>query len=130
MTNIEIIQELYRTFEAKDYEAFRQICDPNLKWIQNQGFPNGSINYGADAVIDNVFKAFNLDWESWSFKIEEYLDAGTSVIVIGFYEGVHRVSRKSFRSDTAHVYDLVDGKVTRFRQFADTKVIWDAILSK
>lgn len=129
MTNIEIIQELYRTFREKDYEAFQQICDTNLKWIQNQGFPNGSTNFGADAVIDNVFKAFNRDWSSWSFKIEEYLDAGTSVIVIGFYEGTHQVSGKSFHSEAVHVYDLVNGKVTRFRQFADTKVIWDAIVS-
>lgn len=128
MTNIEVVQELYRTFKNRDYEAFRGICDPDLEWMQNQGFPKGSTNYGADAVIDNVFKAFNHDWSSWSFQIEEYLDAGTSVIVIGFYEGIHRISGKSFRSDAAHVYDLMNSKVTRFRQFADTKVIWDAIV--
>ncbi len=127
MTNIEVIQELYRTFRDKDYEEFRQICSPNLEWIQNEGFPKGSTNYGADAVIENVFKAFNNDWESWKFEIQEYLDTGNSVIVIGFYEGVHQVSKKSFRSNAAHVYDLVNGKVTRFRQFADTKVIWDAM---
>lgn len=128
MTNIEVIQELYRTFENKDYEAFRQICDRDLEWIQNQGFPNGSTNYGADAVINNVFKAFNREWLTWSFKIEEYLDAGTCVIVTGFYQGTHRSSSKSFRSDAAHLYDLVNGKITRFRQFADTKVIWDAMV--
>lgn len=127
MSNIEVIQELYRTFKDKDYEGFRQICSPNLEWIQNEGFPKGSTNYGADAVIENVFKAFNNDWEFWKFQIKEYLNAGNSVIVIGFYEGVHQVSKKSFRSNAAHVYDLVNGKVTRFRQFADTKVIWDAI---
>ena len=128
MTNIEVVRELYRTFKDKDYEAFRLICDRNLIWIQNQGFPNGSTNYGADAVIDNVFKAFNRDWLSWSFEIEEYLDADTRVIVIGYYRGSHRISRKSFRSNVAHVYDLTNNKVTRFRQFADTKVIWDAMV--
>lgn len=126
MSNIELIKELYRTFANKDYEAFRQICDPNLIWIQNKGFPNGSINYGVDAVIDNVFKAFDRDWQSWSFQIEEYLDASTSVVVIGFYQGVH-LSERSFCSSAVHIYDLANSKVTRFRQFADTKVIWDAI---
>ena len=126
MTNIDVIQELYRAFRDRDYEAFRYLCDPDLEWIQNRGFPNGSTNYGADAVINNVFKAFNHDWSSWSFNIEEYLDTGTAVIVIGFYQGTHKFSKKSFRSDATHIYDLVSGKVTRFRQFADTKVIWDA----
>lgn len=129
MNNIEVIKELYRTFRNNDYKTFRELCDPNLKWIQNQGFPNGVTNYGADAVIENVFKAFSLDWSSWSFNIEEYLDASTAIIVIGYYQGTHKVSGKSFRSDATHIYDLVGGKVTRFRQFADTKVIWDAIVS-
>ncbi|MEM8674834.1 MAG: nuclear transport factor 2 family protein [Cyanobacteria bacterium P01_G01_bin.67] len=127
MTNIEIIRELYRTFKDKDYEAFRQLCDRDLIWIQNQGFPHGSTTHGANEVIDNVFKRFDSDWQSWSFEIEEYLDAGTSVIVVGLYQGVHRVSEKSFHSSAVHIYDLVRGKVTRFRQFADTKVIWDVI---
>jgi len=127
MTNIEIIQELYRTFRDKDYDAFRQICSPNLEWIQNPGFPNGSTHYGAEAVIENVFKAFNNDWESWRFEIEEYLDAANSVIVIGFYQGIHQASKNPFRSNAAHIYDLLNCKVIKFRQFADTKSIWDAI---
>ena len=127
MNKIDLIQELYRAFSEKDYDAFRKICSPNLEWIQNEGFPNGSTRCGAEAVIDGVFKAFNNDWDSWQFQIEEYLDAGCSVVVLGFYEGIHRVSRKSFRSPAAHVYDLMDDKVTRFRQFTDTKVIWDAM---
>ena len=128
MNNIEVIKELYRTFRNNDYKAFRNLCHPDLKWIQNRGFPNGVTNYGADAVIENVFKAFNFDWSSWSFNIEEYLDASTAIIVIGYYQGTHKVSGKSFRSDATHIYDLVGGKVIRFRQFADTKVIWEAIV--
>lgn len=127
MNNIQVIQELYRAFREKDYNSFRQICIPDLVWIQNEGFPRGSSHYGVDAVIEEVFKAFNNDWEAWQFHIEEYLDAGRSVIVLGVYEGIHRVSQKSFRSSAAHIYDLVDGKVVRFRQFTDTKVIWDAM---
>ena len=58
-----------------------------------------------------MFKAFNNDWESWSFAIEQYLDAGETIIVIGCYTGNHRQSGKSFSSPAAHVYDLKDGKV-------------------
>ncbi len=128
MTNIEVIQELYRAFAAKDYDAFRRICHADLEWIQNPGFPNGGHHKGADTVIAKVFQRFNTDWREWRFRIEEYLDTGATVIVIGFYEGVHAQSDKHFHSAAAHVYDLREGKVVRFRQFADTKVIWDAML--
>jgi hypothetical protein len=127
MSNVEVIEELYRAFREKDYDAFRQLCTPDIAWIQNEGFPGGSTYYGAEAVIENVFKAFNQHWDSWKFHIEESLDAGRSVIVIGFYKGIHRTTHKSFRSPATHIYDLVNGKVAKFRQFTDTKVICDAM---
>lgn len=127
MTKLEVIQELYRAFREKDYDAFLRICAPDLEWIQNEGFPRGTTHRGAEAVVKGVFKAFNNDWESWSFDIEQYLDAGETIIVIGSYAGRYRVSGKSFRSPAAHVYDICNGKVSRFRQFTDTKVIWDAM---
>ena len=127
MSNLEVIQELYRAFREKDYDAFLRICTPDLEWIQNEGFPRGSTHKGAQTVVEKVFKAFNDDWESWSFAIAQYLDAGETIIVIGCYTGKHHQSGKSFSSPAAHVYDLRGGKVYRFRQFADTKVIWDAM---
>ena len=127
MTNLEIIQELYRAFREKDFDRFLRICTPDLEWIQNEGFPRGATYRGGEAVIEGVFKAFNQDWEFWSFEIEQYLDAGETIIVIGRYAGRHRKTGKSFRSPAAHVYDLRDRKIFRFRQFTDTKLIWDAM---
>jgi ketosteroid isomerase-like protein len=127
MTNLEVIQELYRAFREKDYDAFLRICTSDLEWIQSESFPRGATHRGAEAVVEGVFKAFNNDWESWSFDIEQYLDAGETIVVIGSYAGRHRLSGKSFRSPAAHVYDICDGKVFRFRQFTDTKVIWNAM---
>lgn len=126
-SNIEIIQELYRSFREKDYDAFLQVCTPDLQWIQNEGFPRGTTYQGAEAVVDRVFKAFNDDWEAWSFEIEQWLDAGETIVVIGSYIGEHRLPGRVLRSPAAHVYDLQNGKVWRFRQFTDTQLIWDAM---
>lgn len=128
MTNLEVVQELYRAFRAKDYEAFLHICTPDLEWIQNEGFPQGATYQGAAAVVEGVFKSNNERWEMFSFHIDQYLDAGDSVIVTGAYVGRHRQSQKSLRAAAAHIYDLIDGKVCRFRMFADTKTIWDSMV--
>lgn len=127
MNNIEIIQELYRAFREKDYDAFLRITTEDLEWIQNEGFPGGATRKGASEVIEKVFKVNDNNWEDFSYQIEQILDAGNSIIAIGRYAGHHRVSGKSMRAVTAHVYDLRDGKVWRFRMFADTKTIWDAM---
>lgn len=127
MNNIELIKELYRSFKEKDYKAFARICSPDLIWHQNPGFPNGSTHYGANEVVKNVFQVFNNEWESFRYFIDEMRDLGDGVLVVGAYEGKHRRSGKTFRSEAIHLYSIQDGKVAHFRQFTDTKVIWDAM---
>ena len=127
MNNIEVIQELYRAFREKDYDAFLRISTEDLEWVQNEGFPGGATHKGASEVVERVFKANNNNWEGFAYEIKEILDAGTTVIVIGMYSGRHHVSSKFMRAAAAHVYDLRDGKICRFRMFADTKTIWDAM---
>lgn len=128
MSNLEVVQELYRAFREKDHDAFRLLCTPDLEWIQNEGFPDSATYRGAEAVIHGVFKANDERWDHFSFHIEQYLEAGDSVMVIGAYRGRHRRSQKPLHAVAAHLYQLVDGKVSCFRMFADTKTIWDAML--
>jgi len=128
MTNLEIVQELYRAFCEKNYDAFLNICTPDLEWIQNEGFPKGTTYQGAASVIEGVFKSNDDRWEKFSFHIDQYLDAGNSVVVIGAYVGRNRQSKKLLHAVATHIYDLVDGKVYRFRMFADTKTIWDSMV--
>ena len=138
MSNIEVIQELYRAFREKDYEAFAENCTEDIEWLQNQGFPGGATYKGVSEVIEKVFKANDNNWENFAYHIEEFLDAGNSVVVIGKYSGRdllaaalrYRISGKSMSAPAAHVYDLRYGKVCRFRMFADTKTIWNAIASE
>ncbi len=127
MTNIELIQELYRSFRSADYEAFRSLCAPDLEWIQMQGFPGGATWHGPQAVIEGVFQGNDGRWDGFAFDIAEYLDAGSSVVVVGSYRGTHRTSGRSFVAPTVHIYDIADGRVSRFRQFTDTKIICDAL---
>ncbi|MBE9215222.1 nuclear transport factor 2 family protein [Plectonema cf. radiosum LEGE 06105] len=127
MGNIKVIQELYRAFREQDYDAFRSITTEDLEWIQNEGFPGGATRFGVSEVIEGVFKANDNNWKDFAFHIEEILDANSSVIVVGKYSGKNRISNKSMSAATAHVYDFRDGKVCRFRMFADTKTIWDAM---
>jgi ketosteroid isomerase-like protein len=128
MNNIEVVKELYRAFREQDYNAFLSITTEDIEWIQNEGFPGGATYKGASAVIERVFKANNDKWEGFAYHIEDILDAGNSVIVIGKYSGRNRISGKSMSAAAAHIYDLREEKVCRFRMFADTKTIWNSLI--
>ena len=127
MSNMDVIKSLYETFKDKNWDRFGELSDPNLEWIQNEGFPKGKHSRGYKQVVENVFEVFARDWETWSFEICEYLDAGDNIIVLGAYKGTHKVTAKEFSAAAAHVFDLKDGRVRRFRQYTDTAQIWKAI---
>jgi ketosteroid isomerase-like protein len=55
-----------------------------------------------------------------SFEPQEYLNAGNNVVVIGRWAGKVRKSGKSFQTKWALVFEVVDGKIRRFRDFEDT----------
>jgi ketosteroid isomerase-like protein len=80
---------------------------------------------GAAEVIASSSNSNN--WAGFAYQIEEFLDAGDSVIVVGRYTGKNTVSGKPLSAAAAHIYDLRGGKVCRFRMFADTKTIWDSM---
>ena len=118
---------MYRSSRSQDYDAFRAVCTPDLEWIQMPGFPGGTTSHGPDAVIKNVYQGNAGRWDGFGFDIIEFLDAGSHVVVVGTYRGTHRVSSKSFSAAAVHICDIRDGRIARFRQFTDTKVICDAL---
>ena len=126
MANLELVRDFYQALWDRDYEAFTGLCDPELEWIQNEGFPYGGRHHGAAAVVAGVFRTLAKHWDPWGFALQEMLDAGDSIVVLGEYTGRHKATGKSFQAATAHILDIRNGRVHRFRQYTDTALIRDA----
>ena len=126
MDNIKIATDLYDAVGRKDEARLRGLLDPEVEWIQCAGFPGGGHRHGVDEVLEKVFGAFGSVWRDWRVEVDEYLDAGGAVVVLGRYAGTHRGTGRSMEAVFTHVYDVKDGRITRFRQFADTAPIVEA----
>jgi ketosteroid isomerase-like protein len=126
MANLEIVQQLYAAFAARDRETILQIFAPDIEWIQNDGFPDGGRHVGAETVLDDVFAKFRTDWDKWQAIVEEWLDAGETIIALGEYRGTHKHSGKAMTAAFAHVYRVQDGRITKFQQFTDTLKVAEA----
>ncbi|MBA4148176.1 MAG: nuclear transport factor 2 family protein [Verrucomicrobia bacterium] len=127
MNNLEIVQRLYAAFRANDREGVLQIFAPDIEWIQNEGFPGGGRYVGAEVVLDEVFTKFRIEWESWEAPVSEWLDAGETIIALGEYRGTHKRTGKSMMAAFAHVYEVRNRRIIRFRQFTDTVKIAEAV---
>ena len=127
MNSLETIHDLYRAMREKDDAAVHALCAEDIVWQQSAGFPGGSTWHGPAAVIENVFRANSRRWTGFAFTEEEMMESGDRVIVLGHYSGTAPATGKSMRVAVAHVYDLKAGKVTRFRMYADTHPMWQAM---
>ncbi len=124
---LDTIREVYRAMRAGDDAAFIALCADDLVWQQSAGFPGGSTWHGAAAVIENVFRANARRWSGFAFTEEEMFATGDRVVVLGHYSGTAPATGKPMRAAVAHVYDFRDGKLRRFRMFADTHPMWEAL---
>jgi ketosteroid isomerase-like protein len=126
--NLKIVQSLYEAFGAQDRERILEIFDPDIEWVQNEGFPGGGMYVGAETVLDEVFARLAAEWKTWQAEVGRWLDAGDSIVALGAYRGTHRRTGRSMTAAFAHVYWLRAGQVTRFEQYADTAEVVAACL--
>jgi len=124
--NLETVQALYAALEKGDGDRVLEILDPQVEWIQNEGFPGGGRFVGAETVYEKVFNRLAGEWEGWGAEVGRWLEADDSVVALGAYRGTFRKTGKSMRAAFAHVYWLRDGRIVRFEQYADTAKVAEA----
>ena len=116
----DVVRALYDAFATRDAEALRGVLHKDVEWIQCEGFPGGGRRRGAEEVVEKVFFGLRSVWEGFKAPVEEILDAGDRVVALGHYEGTHADTHRSMKAVFAHVYDVKDGRIVRFRQYTDT----------
>ena len=123
MKNLEIVQRLYEAFAARNREAILEIFDPEIVWIQNEGFPGGGTHIGAESILKDVFGPFRVSWDSWEAVVSRWIEDGETAVALGEYRGVNKATGKSMKAAFAHVYWIRDRRIVRFQQYTDTLMV-------
>jgi ketosteroid isomerase-like protein len=125
MSNIEIIQELYRAFETEGLDRILELCDADCVVIQDDALPWGGRYEGLDGVatfglalggaIDSAIAAGAL------------FESGDRVIQFGRSQGTVLANGAEFDIPAVHVWTLRDGLVTAAEFYTDTRAMLDAL---
>lgn len=126
-SNLALVQALYEAFAARDRDRILEIFDPEIEWIQNEGFPGGGRHVGAETVLNDVFAKFRTEWEVWQAVVDRWLDAGEAIVALGKYRSLHKTTGRSMNAAFAHVYWVRDGRIVRFEQYTDTLKVAEAM---
>jgi len=130
MDNVRLLKTLYDAFGHGDVPTVLGSMSPDIRWHQAEGnpyMPSGDAFVGPDAVLNNVFMKLGTEWDGFTVHPKSFYGAGDSVIVEARYSGTYKATGKSMDAQVCHVWDVKDGKVTRFQQYMDTAKLQDAM---
>jgi hypothetical protein len=124
---VETVRALYAAFARRDRDGILALLHPQIVWVQNAGFPNGGPHTGAVRVVDEVLARFRKEWSDWRADVRELLEAGRAIVALGAYRGTHAATGRSMTAAFAHVYWVEAGRLTRFEQYTDTRMVAEAL---
>ena len=130
MDNVKLAKNIYEDFGRGDIPSVLGSMSPDIQWHQaesNPYMPSGEAWVGPDAVMNNLFMRLGAEWDGFAVHPHSFHGAGDSVIVEGRYSGTYKPTGKSMDTQFCHVWDVKEGKLTRFQQYVDTAKLHDVM---
>jgi ketosteroid isomerase-like protein len=118
---LAIVQEVYQAFGRGDIPALLDLLADEVDWkvVGSPRIPYSGLRRNAQEVARFFEEVAQAD-DIHVFEPREFIDAGESVVVLGFERSTARVEGTTFESEWVHVFTVRHGKVTRWRGFYDT----------
>jgi ketosteroid isomerase-like protein len=132
--DVEVVHRSYRMLEAlrRDLDAAdRLVCDlvgEGFELHLPESYPEGAQVFRGHAGLKRWTAKTKEIWDEWRFEPERLIDAEDGVVVALVHlvaEG--GLSGVRLERDTAHIWTLEDGKVTRCEVYLDRAEALEAL---
>ena len=122
MSNADVIRGVYAAFQKGDIPAVLGAMAPDIVWNEAENFPYADKNpyIGPDAILAGVFARLGGEWDGFSVKEEELIDAGDTIVTLGRYGGAPKATGNKINAQFAHIWKFKNGKIVNFQQYTDT----------
>lgn len=120
--NVELIQGLYAAFARGDAASVMAAMDSGIVWNEAENFPYADRNpyVGPGAVAEGIFFRLVTEWDQFQALPSEILDAGDTVVALGYYKATYKATGVALNAQFAHIWRIADAKITGFQQYTDT----------
>ncbi len=122
--NTELIRSMYAAFGKGNLPAILNSVTDDVDWqtLGPQEIPQAGPHRGRDQVA-KFFEKIAQNYDIQQFEPREYVAQGDKVVALGYYRGLVRATGRAYESEFAMVFNFRNGKVARFREYADTAAI-------
>ena len=117
--NVEMLREMYGAFHRGDAASALRFFDPEVV-LDASHRVDGRVGRGLEEVAAIVVEWMET-WEDWHQEVEEVRDLGDRVLVITMQSGRGRESGVEWSNRFGMLYDVEDGRVTRWTIYDDVR---------
>jgi uncharacterized protein len=121
-TAMEVVRAVYVSHRHRDTPGLVDLLTEDVEWHQAEGHPyyGGRPWRGPDEVVANVVDHINEDWDDYRTTVDEFIDAGDTIIVLGRYTGTYKATGGKVDAPVCTIYRVRDGKIWYWQQFTNT----------
>jgi uncharacterized protein len=118
--SVDVVRGIYEALARGDVPAVLGAMAEDITWHEAGGMPYGGVYHGGQAVAEKVFGPITQDIPDFAVTAEEFIASDDEVAVVVRYTGTGKETGNKLDLPVVHVWDVRNGKITRFRQFIDT----------
>lgn len=120
--NTRLVKQAYDAFKRGDISNVLGLFSDDIEWELDpvENAPFSGKRKGKEQVAQ-FFQLLQESQEMLQFEPREFIAEGDKVVALGHYAWSVRSTDRTFESDWVEVFTLQDGKVVRFREYADTE---------
>jgi ketosteroid isomerase-like protein len=123
---IELVRDAYRFIEDIQNERRHDFDDAYGEWFDERfellpppSYPEGAQVFRGRAGLKRWIAVTQEIWDEWKLTAERFLVAGDQVVVLVRVIAQGHLSGARLDRETAHIWDIADGLVTRCEVFLD-----------
>ena len=120
--NVRVVEGMFSSLSRGDIPGVLDRLSDDVEWriAGPAELPVAGVHRGRDEVA-RFFRDFGQAAEFEVFEPREYLAKGDKVIVLGHERQRLRATGRVVETDWAMVFVLRDGRITRFRNYVDSR---------
>jgi ketosteroid isomerase-like protein len=117
--NVQVVQRLYDALNRRDWDAFGDLCDPEVELRGTiGGLEEARLHHGVDEFRRVTEEEDAEVWDVHLLEPLKFIEAGEQVLVI---QREHQRGKSGVElvGQTAVIFDLRDGRISRIQPYME-----------
>ena len=114
--NVEVVKRLYEAWQREGFGVVPELMDPEIEWVNPAHAVEPGIRRGYDEFADAA-QSFTSVYRESRVIDATFVDAGDRIAVKAHMRSLGAGTEFPLGAQRGYVFDVRDGKVTRFEWF-------------